>query len=129
MAMTEQQARELIENYLEAYNLFEVGDMLACLHPDVAFENVSDGVVTHQTEGKAAFEVQANQATTLFMERNQHMLAFRFQNDHAEADIQFFAITAVDWPDSWKAGTILELTGQSVFTFRDSLIASIRDIN
>ena len=127
--MTELQARELIENYLEAYNLFEVDDMLACLHPDVTFENISAGVVTHQTEGKDAFEAQAKQASELFMERNQHILAFRFQNNRAEADIQFFAITAIDWPDSFKAGTILELTGQSFFAFCDNLITSIRDIN
>jgi ketosteroid isomerase-like protein len=127
--MTEQQARELIDNYLEAYNRFEVAGMLLCLHPDVTFENVADGAVTLRTEGKAAFEAQATQALAFFTERNQHLKAFRFQGDYAEADIEYFAITAVDWPDSFKAGTVLQLTGQSTFTFRDGLINAIRDIS
>jgi ketosteroid isomerase-like protein len=127
--MTEQQARELIENYLEAYNLFDVAGMLSCLHPNIVFENVAGGIVTLRTEGKAAFESQAAQATELFMERHQRILAFRLDADCARMDIDYSAITAVDWPNGWKAGTIFRLTGQSVFTFRDELIASIQDIS
>ena len=127
--MTELQARELIENYLEAYNLFDVAGMLSCLHSKVGFENVTDNVVTLRTEGKAAFEAQAAQAIALFMERNQHILAFRFEEDRAEADIDYFAISAVDWPNGLKAGTLLQLTGKSVFTFREGLIYSIQDIS
>jgi ketosteroid isomerase-like protein len=127
--MTEQQARELIENYLEGYNLFDVAGMLSCLHPEVVFENITDGVVTLRTDGKDAFEAQATQAIEFFMERNQHIQSFHFGTDRAEVGIEYFAITAVDWPSGIKAGTILQLTGQSIFTFRDELIASIQDIS
>ncbi|ALW85172.1 hypothetical protein AUC43_08750 [Hymenobacter sedentarius] len=127
--MTEQQARELIENYLEAYNLFDVAGMLSCLHPNVVFENVADGIVTLRTEGKAAFQTQAAQATELFMERHQHILAFRLHAECARVDIDYSAITAVDWPNGLKAGTMFQLTGQSVFNFQDGLITSIQDIS
>jgi ketosteroid isomerase-like protein len=127
--MTEEQARELIEKYLEAYNLFDVTGMLSCLHSDIVFENVSDGIVTHRTDGKAAFEAQATEATKLFMERHQHILAFRFETNRAEVDIEYSAISAVDWPNGLKAGTVLELTGHSVFTLRAGLIAAIQDIS
>ena len=63
------------------------------------------------------------------MERNQHIQSFHFEDDRAEAGIEYFAITAIDWPNGVKAGTILQLTGQSIFTFRDGLIASIQDIS
>ncbi len=127
--MIEQQARELVENYLEAYNSFEVAGMVLRLHPDITFENVADGTVTLRTEGKAAFEAQAEQAVNMFTERNQHIKSFRFHNERAEADIDYFAITAVDFPNGLRAGTVLQLIGQSVFTFRDGLIASIQDIS
>ena len=127
--MTELQARELIDNYLEGYNCFDVAGMLSCLHRDVVFENVSDGIVTLRTDGKAAFEAQAAQALALFTERNQSVRAFRLHADCAKVDIDYSAITATDWPNGWKAGTMFRLTGQSVFTFRDGLIASIQDIS
>jgi len=127
--MTEPQARELIENYLEGYNLLDVGCMLSCLHPAVVFENIADGSVTLRTDVKTAFEAQATQAIEFFMERNQHMQSFHFEADRAEVGIEYFAITAIDWPNGIKAGTILQLTGQSIFTFRDGLIASIQDIS
>ncbi|MET4074778.1 nuclear transport factor 2 family protein [Hymenobacter sp. UYCo722] len=127
--MTEPQAREIIENYLEGYNLFDVAGMLSCLHPAVVFENVTDGSVTLRTNGKDAFEAQATKALALFMERNQSILAICLNADCARVDIKYFAISAIDWPNGLKAGAILQLTGQSVFTFRDGLIASIQDIS
>ena len=127
--MTELQARELIENYLEGYNLFDVAGMLSCLHSEVVFENITDGVVTLRTDGKDAFETQATQAIEFFMERNQRIQSFHFGPDRAEVGIEYFAISAIDWPNGLKAGTILQLTGQSIFTFRDGLIASIQDIS
>ena len=63
------------------------------------------------------------------MERNQSIRAFRLHANCARIDIDYFAISAINWPNGIKAGTILELTGQSIFTFRDELIASIQDIS
>ncbi|RAK68233.1 GNAT family N-acetyltransferase [Hymenobacter edaphi] len=134
-AVTETYAEQLVGLYIEAYNDIEVADMVACLHPEVTFENVSAGEVTFRTEGKAAFAAQAEQAKWWFMERNQHIKAFRFENNRAEIDINYFAITAgalpegVQLPAGLATSTIIELTGRSVFTFRDGLIATIQDIS
>ena len=127
--MTEQQAHQLVERYLEAYNLFEVAGMLSGLHPDVTFENVANDTVTLRTAGKAAFAAQAEQAIAWFTERNQHVQTFRFRDGRAEVDVDYFGIVAIDLPNGLKAGTELRLTGRSVFTFRDGLIASIQDVN
>ena len=122
-------AKQLVESYIEAYNSFDVAAMLSCLHPGVTFENVSGDTVTLRIDGKEEFEAQAQQAIGWFMERQQHIKAFYFQENRAEADIDYFGIIAVDLPNGLKAGTVLQLTGQSVFTFRDGLIASIKDIS
>jgi hypothetical protein len=63
------------------------------------------------------------------MERNQHVTAFRWQDEQAEADIDYFAITATDLPNGIKAGTILQFSGRSAFSFRDELIAFIQDFS
>lgn len=123
------QAEMLVNKYIEAYNGFDVPGMLACLHPDVRFEHSTNGDVTVRLDGKAAFEAQATRAAAWFMERTQHITAFRWQNEQAEADIDYFAITATDLPNGIKAGNTLQFSGRSVFSFRDELIAFIQDFS
>jgi ketosteroid isomerase-like protein len=123
------QAEKLVDSYIEAYNGFDVPGMLACLHPDVQFEHSTNGDVTVRLEGKAAFEAQATRAAAWFSERTQHVTAFRWQDEQADVAIDYFAITATDLPNGIKAGTTLQFSGRSVFSFRDELIAFIQDFS
>ncbi|HEX8428374.1 nuclear transport factor 2 family protein [Hymenobacter sp.] len=124
------QAQLLVNSYIEGYNDSDVAGMLACLQPDIIFENIENSRVTLRLDGKAAFEDQASKSVGWFMERHQQVTAFRFEDGRAEADIDYFAITSVDLPKyGLKAGTILQFTSKSIFTFRDNLIDSIQDIS
>ncbi|RZK34092.1 MAG: nuclear transport factor 2 family protein [Hymenobacter sp.] len=123
------QAKLLVDKYIEAYNGFDVPGMLACLHPDVRFEHSTNGDVTVRLAGKGAFEAQAARAAAWFRERTQHVTAFRWQDEQAEAAIDYFAITATDLPNGINAGTTLQFSGRSVFSFRDGLIAFIQDFS
>jgi ketosteroid isomerase-like protein len=123
------QAEKLVDSYIEAYNGFDVPGMLACLHPDVQFEHSTNGDVTVRLDGKAAFEAQATRAAAWFSERTQHVTAFRWQDEQANVAIDYFAITATDLPNGIKAGTTLQFSGRSVFSFRDELIAFIQDFS
>jgi ketosteroid isomerase-like protein len=123
------QAKALVDKYIEAYNSFDVPGMLACLQPDVQFEHSTNSDVTVRLDGKAAFEAQAIRAAAWFKERTQHTTAFQWQNEQAEVAIDYFAITATDLPNGIKAGTTLQFSGRSVFSFRDELIAFIQDFS
>ncbi|RZK34174.1 MAG: nuclear transport factor 2 family protein [Hymenobacter sp.] len=123
------QAKVLVDKYIETYNGFDVPGMLACLHPDVQFEHSTNGDVTVRLAGKAAFEAQATRAAAWFTERTQHITAFGWQDEQAEAAIDYFAITATDLPNGIKAGATLQFSGRSVFSFRDGLIALIQDFS
>ena len=123
------QAQVLVDKYIEAYNGFDVPGMLACLHPDVQFEHSTNGDVTVRLDGKAAFESQATRAAAWFTERTQHVTAFRWQDERAEVEVDYFAITATDLPNGIKAGATLQFSGRSVFSFRDELIAFIQDFS
>ena len=122
-------AEKLVNSYIEAYNGFDVPGMLACLHPDVQFEHSTNGDVTVRLDDKAAFETQAIRAAAWFTERTQRINGFRWLGEQAEADIDYFAITATDLPNGIKAGTTLQFSGRSVFSFRDELIAFIQDFS
>lgn len=49
--MTPDEMKTLIQRYIEAYNRMNVDELLATVHPDVEFKNVSGGVVNASTTG------------------------------------------------------------------------------
>ena len=125
----------LIERYLVAYNGFDVEAMLAVLSPDIRFENYSGGELTAHATGIEEFRHLATQSTAIFAEREQRIATLELNDNPGEkpgdgvvtARIDFRGRLAVDIAGGPPAGTVLELQGQSAFTFRGALIASIVD--
>ena len=62
--MQEPAMRQLIAQYTDAYNRFDVDAMLSTLHKDIRFENISDGKVTLSTTGIEAFREQPKKQST-----------------------------------------------------------------
>jgi hypothetical protein len=119
--------RALVERYLAAYNGFDVDAMLALLAPGVRFENHSGGRLTAQADGIAQFRALAEQACTLFAEREQRLLGLDLAPAAATARIARRGRLAVDLPDGPPAGTELALEGTTEFHFDGDRIAAIID--
>jgi ketosteroid isomerase-like protein len=121
-------ARErLIRAYLEAYAGRDVQAMLACLHPQVRFRNVSGGTVTVSTDGVAAFRELAERSARMFASRAQAIRSVTHRGDQAIVAIAFEGVLAEGVPGGPAAGTRLVLDGETVFTFRDGRLAGIED--
>ncbi|MFS2021624.1 nuclear transport factor 2 family protein, partial [Massilia sp. CT11-108] len=80
-------ALALIERYVTAYNAFDVDGMLDTLSPDVRFENWSGGHLTAASDGRDAFRILAEQARTMFAEREQRVTALAPRGDALVAAI------------------------------------------
>lgn len=117
----------LIENFVEAYNAFDVGTMLSLVHPDIRFTNLSSGVVDVQTSGRKEFEALVRQSVTLFTHREQRILAAKETEAGIQIDVFYRATLAVDLPQGLAKGVTIELTGKSTYTFKEGLIHSIID--
>jgi len=117
----------LIDRYIAAYNAFDIDGMLALLTPDIRFENYSGGQLTVAAKGIDEFRQLAQQSKDQFSEREQRIIALRFDSDTAVADIAYRGRLAADIPGGPAAGTLLELNGESEFAFRDGRIATIID--
>ena len=65
----------LIARYVAAYYAFDIQGMVEPLHEEVVFRNISNGVVTHESTGLAAFTAQAKAAAALFSSRHQEITA------------------------------------------------------
>ena len=127
--MESSQARQLVIDYIEAYNRFDVAGMLAPLHDEVTFRNVAAGEVSLATHGKAEFRAQAEQAKQYFSQREQRVTDWQIVHNRVEVRIDYSAVAAIDLPNGLKSGDTLQLQGKSVFQFADGRIISIDDIS
>lgn len=119
--------RQIIEDYLEAYNRFDVEGMLRHLHPEVVFEHVSGGTVALKTEGVEAFRQQALSVVGLFEERSQRIRQWEFRLPEVIVHLDYEAVLAVDLPNGLKAGEVLKLKGVSEFEFEGEQVIRITD--
>lgn len=119
--------RAAIDRYLAAYNAFDVAGMLAELHPDVAFRNVSGGAVTAAAHGRDEFRALAEHAATLFRSRRQTLRDAGIDGDRVWIAVDYEGVLAVDLGPALRAGDTLRLAGRSTFAFRDGRIVELVD--
>lgn len=121
--------KQLVQDYIEAYNRFDVDGMVRHLHEGVVFRNISGGEVNLTTTGKESFRQQAEQATQYFSQREQRVTDWQVADNQVEVLINYAAVAAMDFPNGLKAGDTLQLKGKSIFQFADGQIVSIEDIS
>lgn len=125
--MNSSSMKDLIDRYLAAYNAFDVDGMLSLLSQDVCFENYSGDQLTAATSGIDEFRKLAEQSRSLFSEREQRIAGLEFGHDSAIAVIAYRGKLAADIPDGPSAGTVLDLQGESEFSFGNGQITRIVD--
>ncbi len=125
--MNHSSMKHLIDRYLASYNAFDVDGMLSFLSNDVRFENYVGGQLTAATTGTAEFRQIAEQSKLLFSEREQRITGLEFGHDSAIATIAYRGTLAADIPNGPLAGTVLELQGESEFSFGNGKITKIVD--
>ncbi|WP_022851713.1 nuclear transport factor 2 family protein [Limisalsivibrio acetivorans] len=125
--MTEQNMRRIIENYIDAYNNFDIDGMLADMDTEVDFKNYANDRVNMQVKGIDELREAAEMAAELFSTRSQTIKSFSFEPDKAEIEIDYYGVLAVDVPNGPKAGTEMHMEGRSIFRFQDGFIVSLED--
>lgn len=123
----EEQQKQIIENYIQSYNNFDVAGMLRDLDEDIVFENISNGALTHKTNGLEEFKKQAEVATQYFTQRKHSVVSWEFSGPKVLIKIRYEATLAMDFPNGLKKGRTLALLGTSEFTFDDGKIKRITD--
>lgn len=101
--------------------------MLTLLSPEVRFENYSDGKLTATADGIDEFRKLAEHAGNLFSEREQRITALERGEGTVIAQIAYRGRLAADIPGGPKAGTVMDLQGQSEFSFDGGKISRIID--
>jgi ketosteroid isomerase-like protein len=125
--MQQQEMKNIIEEYIEAYNTFDIDGMLSVMHQDIEFQNISGGKINMSTKGLPELRQAAGQGKDLFESRCQKIISYRFKDNVCYAEIEYEGVLAADMPNGPKAGETLRLKGKSTFKFKDGLIISLVD--
>lgn len=114
------QKEEIIKNYIEAYNRFDVDGMIEDFDEAVVFENVQNGQVTLTLTGLEQFIKQAELAKSYFTERRQSMAQINHYGNRSKVDIDYTATAAADFTNGVKKGDKLTFKGKSIFEFSEA---------
>ena len=119
----------IVKNYVNAYNNFDVNEMMADMDQSIVFENVANGKVNMTLNGLDEFKAQAEEGKNLFSSRQQTIKGFTHTNEQTEIEIAYHAVLAIDLPNGMKKGDELNLSGRSIFKFSGDKIVKITDIS
>jgi hypothetical protein len=85
--MKQQEMKDIIDKYIQAYNSFDIDGMLTLMHNDVEFKNVSGGNINLTTNSIKELRSAAEQAKSIFESRYQKINKYNFENDTASIEI------------------------------------------
>lgn len=129
MVSKEKQMKIIIDQYIKAYNEFDIDRMLKNVHPDVEFKNIANNEINVYIQGFENLKKQAEDSTKLLKKREMKITDQLIDGDIVENKIDFKAVLAVDIPEGPKSGELVKLKGRSVFKFKNGKIISIEDIS
>ena len=127
--MEDHDKKSLIERYIRAYNCFDVDGMVALLHPECSFQNISGGQIKINASAKGIAQIRelAEKSKSLFSSRSQTITSYQSNAETVTVDIDYEGVLRADFPNGPKAGETLKLRGKSVFKFREGLIYQLTD--
>lgn len=125
--MISEETQAIIGNYVEAYNSFDVENMVKLLHKDILFRNFSNGEINTETRGIQEFKELAEKSSKIFSSRHQTITNYSVIDDRVEIHIDYEAILAVGLPNGLQIGDMLQLKGKSVFRIKEGKISLIED--
>lgn len=126
--MKEKRMKRIIDEYIKAYNEFDVEGMLRNVHEDVELKNTTNGEVNVQLKGIDILKKQAEQSVGLFEKREITIIEQEINDNRVENKINFKGVIGVDFPDGPKKGELVKLEGKSIFQFEKGKIILIEDV-
>ena len=120
---------EVIANYIEAYNRFDIDKMVCDFDINIVFENIQNGETDMRLSGLKEFRQQAEQTKSFFKSRKQIIKSIQHFKNSTEVEIDYNAVLVQDFPNGLKAGQELNLSGKSIFEFKKNKIIKLTDIS
>lgn len=109
--------KQIIKDYLQACNQFDTERLVANIHDNLFFQNISNDKVTIETTDKAAFIEQAELTKTFFKERTITPTNWQVDGNTIKVSVDYKAILAVAFSDTLQPGDNFNVVGEMCFSF------------
>lgn len=117
----------IVQSYISAYNSMNTKEMIECLHADVHFQNISNGIITAESKDIIEFEKIALSAVNVFSWREQSITNIISVGSRVMVSIDYRAAVAIDLPNGWKSGQRLAFFGSTYFEIENGKIRVLID--
>lgn len=119
--------KTIVQQYITAYNSFDIQGMLSCFLETAIFENISNSSGSITVQGIDEIKNLANKSTELFRSREQKILRLHQGDQHIVIEVLYTAILDKDLSGNLKKGDLLNLKGVSIFEFKNNKISRLVD--
>jgi len=123
-----EQMRQLISEYIEAYNQFDAEKMLDCFVEHCIFSTISNNYQAVTCAGKSELRSLILDTAAILASREQEVKNWILADNKAAIEVAYTAILAKDLPGS-KAGHEIKLVGISIFEFENNKIKKLVDFS
>lgn len=127
--MKKEKQKIIIENYVSAFNTFDIKKMVNDLDEKITFKNTENGLITLTTNNLEEFVDISKKTMDFFKNRRIEILEFEYIDKVVVIYYKFSAVLSQDLNDKIKTGDNFTLGGKSVFTFKNKKIISIEDFS
>ena len=122
--------KEIIDNYIDAYNSFDIDRMVRDMSDDIFFQNISNGEVRLGANSMIELRSQALMSRDIFSERTQTITSISESGDEIEVEIDFRAIWAIDMPPmKVRKGDVSSMKAKSIFVIENEKIIRLTDMS
>ena len=127
--MIEEKYKSIIDEYIKAYNCFDIDKMVENFCEDVVFINVSDNHMNLSCDGIEKYKDISYYAKSIFEARHLEPVHYKQEHNRVFVDIEFEGIISKDLSDEFKTGDELLLCGTTIFEFSEDKISVLLDFS
>jgi len=121
--------KTIVQQYISAYNNFDIEKMVSLMHRDCIFESRVNNKVTLSTKGQTSFRQICNLSKKNYKFRKQVIEDFKEYENRVEVKLYFKATLAVDIPDLGKKDEQIAFETKSIFEFKNERIYKITNLD
>lgn len=127
--MKKEKQKIIIEDYISAFNSFDMAKMSENLSENLSFKNTENGIITLSSNSKKEFIDISKKSMDFFKDRKIEIIEVDYMDKIVIVYYKFIATLEQDLNDNLKKGDIFRIGGKTIFTFKNKKIISIEDFS
>lgn len=119
--------KQIIEDYIQAYNDFDIDRMMINMDQTIEYEHQVNGRILQKITGFREFKDYAELVGSTYLMRELKPISWKFEGNTVKVEMEFKGEFAIDYREDLAIGDKIESKGESEFIFFQNKIIQIID--